>query len=153
MREHGITPPIKRKFRKTTDSDHRHAVAPNLLDRDFTALSHRGLYQPTFVEVQERVSFSETDFDGRSNGAINDDVRRLDRGGNDTGRGRCLGVAANYAPARRFAVSRDPFNVRRGLAGRSIILNTMVTQANYEPERFVFGCRTPRPSKSGLRTS
>jgi hypothetical protein len=39
MREHGITPPTKRKFRKTTDSDHRHAVAPNLLDRDFTSPS------------------------------------------------------------------------------------------------------------------
>jgi len=39
MREQGITPPTKRKFRKTTDSDHLHAIAPNLLDRDFTSPS------------------------------------------------------------------------------------------------------------------
>ena len=39
MREHGITPPTKRKFRKTTDSDHPYAIAPNLLDRDFTSPS------------------------------------------------------------------------------------------------------------------
>ena len=39
MREHGITPPRKRKFKRTTDSDHAHAIAPNLLDRDFTSPS------------------------------------------------------------------------------------------------------------------
>ena len=39
MREHGVTPPRKRKFKRTTDSDHAHAIAPNLLDRDFTSPS------------------------------------------------------------------------------------------------------------------
>ena len=39
MRENGITPPKKSKFKKTTDSDHPHTVAPNLLDRDFTSPS------------------------------------------------------------------------------------------------------------------
>jgi transposase InsO family protein len=37
MRECGITPPKKRKFRKTTDSDHLYATAANLLERDFSS--------------------------------------------------------------------------------------------------------------------
>lgn len=36
MRESGITPPPKKKFRKTTDSDHPFPPAPNLLDREFS---------------------------------------------------------------------------------------------------------------------
>jgi len=36
MREAGITPPRKRKYRVTTDSNHKNPVAPNVLQRDFT---------------------------------------------------------------------------------------------------------------------
>ena len=36
MREHGIRPKTKRKFKVTTDSKHNLPVAPNLLDRQFT---------------------------------------------------------------------------------------------------------------------
>ena len=37
MREAGIRPPRRRKFRKTTDSDHPYVTAANLLDRDFSS--------------------------------------------------------------------------------------------------------------------
>jgi transposase InsO family protein len=37
MREHGIVAERTKKFKATTDSDHRFNIAPNLLDRDFTA--------------------------------------------------------------------------------------------------------------------
>jgi transposase InsO family protein len=37
MREAGITPPRRRRFRKTTDSDHALPVAENLLNRDFSS--------------------------------------------------------------------------------------------------------------------
>jgi transposase InsO family protein len=37
MREAGIRPPRRRKFRKTTDSDHPYVTATNLLDRDFSS--------------------------------------------------------------------------------------------------------------------
>lgn len=37
MRENGITVERTRKFKATTDSDHKFNIAPNLLDRDFTA--------------------------------------------------------------------------------------------------------------------
>jgi putative transposase len=37
MREHGIVVGGTKKFKATTDSDHRFNIAPNLLDRDFTA--------------------------------------------------------------------------------------------------------------------
>ena len=37
MRQHGIGVRIKRRFRVTTDSKHSFPVAPNLLDRQFTA--------------------------------------------------------------------------------------------------------------------
>ena len=35
-REAGIRSIVSRKFKKTTDSDHAHRVAPNLLEQDFT---------------------------------------------------------------------------------------------------------------------
>ena len=35
MRENGIVVERTRKFKATTDSDHRFNIAPNLLDRDF----------------------------------------------------------------------------------------------------------------------
>ena len=37
MREYGMSPKRKRKFKKTTDSQHNKAVALNLLDQDFSA--------------------------------------------------------------------------------------------------------------------
>jgi transposase InsO family protein len=39
MREEGLEGRRKRRFRRTTDSRHSHRVAPNLLERDFTAES------------------------------------------------------------------------------------------------------------------
>jgi transposase InsO family protein len=39
MREANITPPRRRRFRKTTDSDHTLPVAENLLDRNFSSLA------------------------------------------------------------------------------------------------------------------
>lgn len=37
MRENGLCAKVKRRFKRTTDSQHEHSVAPNLLDQDFTA--------------------------------------------------------------------------------------------------------------------
>ena len=37
MRENGITPPRKKKYRVTTDSNHKNPVAPNVIARDFTS--------------------------------------------------------------------------------------------------------------------
>jgi putative transposase len=37
MRSHGIAGKQKRRFRRTTDSNHDHPIAPNLLERQFTA--------------------------------------------------------------------------------------------------------------------
>ena len=37
MREHGIRGRVKRRFRRTTDSNHVQPIAPNILARDFTA--------------------------------------------------------------------------------------------------------------------
>jgi putative transposase len=37
MRDNGISPPRKRKYRVTTDSNHKNPVAPNVLQRDFTS--------------------------------------------------------------------------------------------------------------------
>ena len=36
MQEAGIRSKVRRKFKKTTDSNHPHPVAPNLLDQNFT---------------------------------------------------------------------------------------------------------------------
>ncbi len=38
MREQGLQGVMPRKFRVTTDSEHDHRIAKNLLDRDFTAM-------------------------------------------------------------------------------------------------------------------
>ena len=35
MRLHGIRSKVRRRFRRTTQSDHRHPIAPNVLDRRF----------------------------------------------------------------------------------------------------------------------
>jgi transposase InsO family protein len=37
MRREGIVARRKRRFRRTTDSNHRHPIAPNVLERNFTA--------------------------------------------------------------------------------------------------------------------
>ena len=37
MQENGITPPRKKKYRVTTDSNHKNPVAPNVLQRDFSS--------------------------------------------------------------------------------------------------------------------
>ena len=37
MREEGIKARQKRRFRRTTDSNHTHPIAPNVLEREFTA--------------------------------------------------------------------------------------------------------------------
>lgn len=37
MRENGLCAKVKRRFKRTTDSQHSHPVAPNLLDQNFTA--------------------------------------------------------------------------------------------------------------------
>jgi putative transposase len=37
MREEGIRARQKRRYRRTTDSNHTHPIAPNVLDREFTA--------------------------------------------------------------------------------------------------------------------
>ena len=37
MRKNGITPPRKKKYRVTTDSNHKNPIAPNVLQRDFTS--------------------------------------------------------------------------------------------------------------------
>jgi transposase InsO family protein len=39
MRKHGIRSKLKRKFKATTDSNHKLPVAPNLLMQDFTAFT------------------------------------------------------------------------------------------------------------------
>jgi len=55
MREAGISPPIRRKFKKTTDSEHNLAVAPNLLNRNFSALAPNRVWASdlTFIATKE----------------------------------------------------------------------------------------------------
>ena len=55
MREAGITPPIRRKFKKTTDSEHNLAVAPNLLNRNFSAPAPNCVWVSdlTFIATKE----------------------------------------------------------------------------------------------------
>ena len=55
MREHGIRAKQARKFRPTTNSNHSLPVAPNLLDRDFTASTpnQKWVADITYVPTQE----------------------------------------------------------------------------------------------------
>ncbi len=55
MQEAGITPPRKRRFKKTTDSDHPYATAENILDRDFSspAPNHRWSTDITYIWTWE----------------------------------------------------------------------------------------------------
>jgi putative transposase len=38
MRDNGLQARQKRRFKRTTDSNHAGSIAPNLLDQDFTAM-------------------------------------------------------------------------------------------------------------------
>ena len=51
MREAGITPPRKRKFKKTTDSSHPYATAANLVDRDFSSPAPNRLWATDITYV------------------------------------------------------------------------------------------------------
>lgn len=53
MREHGIQGVPRRRFRVTTDSDHSDAIAPNVLDRQFTtnAPNEAWVADITYVQV------------------------------------------------------------------------------------------------------
>jgi len=51
MREAGITPPRKRKFKKTTDSNHPFATAANLVDRDFSSPAPNRLWSTDITYV------------------------------------------------------------------------------------------------------
>ena len=55
MRENGIKARQKKKFKATTDSNHSHPVAPNLLDRDFEAQepNRRWLADITYIPTGE----------------------------------------------------------------------------------------------------
>ena len=55
MREAGISPPIRRKFKKTTDSEHNLAVAPNLLNRNFSVSAPNCVWVSdlTFIATKE----------------------------------------------------------------------------------------------------
>jgi len=44
MREHGIRAIHRKKFRRTTDSEHPHPVAPNLLDQKFSEVTEPNAY-------------------------------------------------------------------------------------------------------------
>ena len=55
MRENGIKARQKKKFKATTDSNHSHPVAPNLLERDFEARepNRRWLADITYIPTGE----------------------------------------------------------------------------------------------------
>jgi len=56
MRVHGIRAIYRRKFRRTTDSEHPHPVAPNLLDQKFSSATEPNAYwvaDITYVWTEE----------------------------------------------------------------------------------------------------
>jgi len=55
MRQNGITPKSRRKFKKTTDSDHNYPIAPNLVERVFEAelLNHLWTSDITYIWTSE----------------------------------------------------------------------------------------------------
>jgi transposase InsO family protein len=55
MRRHGIVSRHKKKFRATTNSQHPHPVAPNLLNRQFTvsAANRWWVSDITYIPTQE----------------------------------------------------------------------------------------------------
>lgn len=73
MREDGLCPRIRKKYRVTTDSKHAYPVAPNLLNRNFTVSSpnrvwvsdityikvnHRWMYLVVFIDLFSRMVIS-----------------------------------------------------------------------------------------------
>jgi transposase InsO family protein len=55
MREDGIKARQKRRFRRTTDSNHTHPIAPNVLDRQFTVTSPNKVWvtDVTYIPTDE----------------------------------------------------------------------------------------------------
>ena len=55
MKKEQLSCKTKRKFRNTTDSNHKQAIAPNLLNRDFIALGPNEKYvgDITYIHTQE----------------------------------------------------------------------------------------------------
>lgn len=55
MRENGLTPPRKKKYRVTTNSNHQNPIAPNLLNREFSASApnQRWVSDLTYVWTRE----------------------------------------------------------------------------------------------------
>jgi len=56
MRENGIVAIRTRKYKVTTDSNHTLAVAPNLLDRDFSATARYADWLSTQTSAQFEIS-------------------------------------------------------------------------------------------------
>lgn len=54
MKKHGIRSKLKRKFKATTDSDHKLPVAPNLLMQDFTAYRPNQVWMSDITYVPTR---------------------------------------------------------------------------------------------------
>lgn len=54
MKKHGIRSKLKRKFKATTDSDHKLPVAPNLLMQDFTAYRPDQIWMSDITYVPTR---------------------------------------------------------------------------------------------------
>jgi putative transposase len=54
MKKHGIRSKLKRKFKATTDSDHKLPVAPNLLMQDFTAYRPDQIWMSDLTYVPTR---------------------------------------------------------------------------------------------------
>ena len=54
MKKHGIRSKLKRKFKATTDSDHKLPVAPNLLMQDFTAYRPDQIWMSDITYVHAR---------------------------------------------------------------------------------------------------
>ena len=55
MREDGIKARQKRRFRRTTDSNHTHPIAPNVLDRNFTVTAPNKVWvtDVTYIATDE----------------------------------------------------------------------------------------------------
>ena len=65
MRDLGISPQLKRKYKKTTDSKHDKAISPNLLDRKFE-VDELGCYwvsDITYIRVQDSFVYLTTVID------------------------------------------------------------------------------------------
>ena len=62
MRANGITVERTRKFKATTDSDHTFNIAPNLLDRDFTAAAPNTRWVADFTYVRTWAGFGYVAF-------------------------------------------------------------------------------------------